>query len=145
MDLRGVGPFDSDTAADYLSDLYSAEYHQRLGLIEAALRTGADPSEGFLDSHEAVPAIVAAAIVAQFRAAEPGDIPEPLAFLAASGVPPIPDSLIPLAVAALERILAPDSELNELWSATDQYRAWEDTILTLRAALGDDPLGASTK
>ncbi|MFI6977761.1 DUF4259 domain-containing protein [Embleya sp. NPDC050154] len=136
MDFQGVGPFDSDAAADFIRDLYDTDTDGRLRVIETVLRTGADPGDDFLDSHEAEAAIVAAAIVRTFRTAEAEVvIPEPIAFLGSGGLPPIPEKLTPLAARALERALAADSELNEMWAATANHQSWRAAVLALRREL----------
>ncbi|GCD99323.1 DUF4259 domain-containing protein [Embleya hyalina] len=132
MDFQRVGPFDSDAAADFIRDLYDTDADGRLAAIEAALRIGADPSDDFLDSHEAEAAIVAAAIVRTFRATGmEGVIPEPIAFLGSAGLPPISRELVALAARALERTVAADSELNEMWAATANHQSWRATVLAL--------------
>lgn len=136
MDQHDVGPFDSGIASDFLSDLYTAEPQERLDLVEAALNTGADPSDGFLDSHEAVPAIAAAAIVQRMREHAAGrPLPDFLTFLGSDGLPPLREDIVSLAIRALDRALARDSELNEQWAATSRHQAWRTAVLALRAAL----------
>lgn len=51
-------------------------------------------------------------------------------------IPQPPPELTGLAVRALDRVLAPDSELAELWDASDAGPQWRASVAGLRAALG---------
>ncbi|WP_405744683.1 DUF4259 domain-containing protein [Streptomyces sp. NBC_01525] len=51
-------------------------------------------------------------------------------------IPQPPPELTGLAVRALDRVLAPDSELAELWDESDSGPQWRASVAGLRAALG---------
>lgn len=133
MGTWGIGHFDSDSAADFCGDLDDAGTEKREALIdralEAALHAGA---EGFLDSDEAVEAVVAAALIAaQCPDGDPVDTPygpdEP--------VPPLDAALRARAVRALDEVTAETSELRELWAETSELDAWLTGIGRLRGVL----------
>ncbi|MEW1585949.1 DUF4259 domain-containing protein [Micromonospora vinacea] len=127
------GPFDNDTAADWCGDLDDADVSKRPDLVREAL-TRAAGEEGYLDADGACEAIAAAAIVA---AQQPGGQPiaSPYApeFLRDGGRLDVPDDLAALAVRAIDRILATDSEWRELWEDAEAVDALHDLRKVLAA------------
>ncbi|MEU5943741.1 DUF4259 domain-containing protein [Micromonospora sp. NPDC047548] len=109
------GPFDNDTAADWCGDLDDADVVKRPVLVREAL-SRATGEDGYLDADIACETIAAAAIVA---AQQPGGQPitSPYApdFLRDGGRLDLPDDLAVIAVRALDRIMAADSEWRDLW------------------------------
>jgi hypothetical protein len=116
MGTWDVGPFDNDTAADWCGALNDTHPERRVELVRATVAAVANHGDEYLDSDLAVEAIAAAAIVASRL---PGGIPvtSPYApnFLLAGGSIEVPDDLPPLALRALDRINADNSEWRELW------------------------------
>ncbi|HCT76669.1 MAG TPA: hypothetical protein DGG94_23340 [Micromonosporaceae bacterium] len=129
------GPFDNDSAADWCGNLHDAGPAERTGLITKALREAAEET-GFLDSREGERAIAAAAIIVSHL---PGGVPltSPYApdFLLEGGRVDIPADLPALAVQALDRVLAADSEWFELWGETNNPDAAYAVVRNLRAEL----------
>lgn len=131
------GPFDNDTAADWCGDLDDANPGDRPRLIRAALNRVADEDD-YLDSDYACEAIAAAATLA---AQLPGDQPIPSAyapeFLRGGSSPKVSNDLAALAVRAIDRIMADDSEWRDLWQeATDgDTNSAFDAVRDLRTAL----------
>ncbi|MFC7551026.1 DUF4259 domain-containing protein [Plantactinospora sp. GCM10030261] len=130
------GPFDNDTAADWCGDLDDADAAQRPAMVREALSRAAG-EDGYLDADIACEAIAAAALVAAQR---PGGqrITSPYApeFLCDGGRLDLPDELAVLAVRALDRIMAADSEWCELWqdAAAGDNPAF-DAVRDLRTVL----------
>ncbi|MFE0449683.1 DUF4259 domain-containing protein [Streptomyces sp. NPDC058914] len=54
-------------------------------------------------------------------------------------IPALPADLRPLAVEALDRVLADESELSDLWEESDDGRAWQGSIGRLRQVLDPAP------
>ncbi|MEU5950230.1 DUF4259 domain-containing protein [Micromonospora sp. NPDC047465] len=131
------GPFDNDTAADWCGDLDDADVAKRPVLIREALSRAAG-EDGYLDADIACEAIAAAAIVA---AQQPGGQPitSPYApdFLRDGGRLNLPDDLTVLAVRALDRIMAADSEWRDLWqdATAGNVNPAFDAVYGLRRAL----------
>jgi hypothetical protein len=139
-----AGPFDNDDAADFAGELDDTPEGERVALIRSVL-TAAVENNTYLDSDEGAPAVAAAAIVAyrlpggeQF--APNGHGPE-------APVPDLPADLVPLAIDALDRVLAADSELASLWAESSRGQGpWHTSILQLKSVLlksttaGMDPL-----
>ncbi|MEU5943878.1 DUF4259 domain-containing protein [Micromonospora sp. NPDC047548] len=131
------GPFDNDTAADWCGDLDDADVAKRPVLVREALNRAAS-EDGYLDADITCEAIAATAIMA---AQQPGGQPitSPYApdFLLNGGRLDLPDDLAALAVRALDRIMAADSEWRDLWQDADagDVNPAFDTVRSLRRVL----------
>ena len=105
-----VGPFDNDDAVDFVLALADLDDDERETAIVAALRLADD----YVELPEANIAVAAAALIAAQRGFIVDDDPAVIDFL--QDYPFTPDmELRLLAVSALERVLAEDSEAMELW------------------------------
>lgn len=136
MGTWSSGPFDNDTAADWCGDLNDADVTKRPALVSEALERVVE-EDGYLDEAVACAAIAAAAIVA---AQQPGGQPitSPYApdFLRNGGRLDLPDDLAVLAVRALDRVLAADSEWRDLWQeAAGHANPAFDVVRDLRRGL----------
>jgi len=133
MGAWGTGPFDNDTAADWCGDLHDADPSDRLQIIRAALAEAADEVD-YLDASDAEVAVAAAAVLA--AGATPVDSAYAPAFLSegeqVEGVTP---DLVDLALRALDRVVADESEWRALWLDSDQGTAMMSTVQQLRQAL----------
>lgn len=124
----GFGPFDNDESGDFVDYLDKTAEEDRLGLVRATLTEAADATDYVtlgIDS----PAVACAALIAsQCPEGEPLD---------ENWFPDLPDltGLHELAVRALDRVIAKDSELRELWDASPNGAAWRAEIARLREAL----------
>jgi hypothetical protein len=135
------GPFDNDAAADWSGQLDDAEPEDRLDLIRSTLSAAADELD-YLDSHEACEAVAAAAVVAsQLAGGDLIDSPYAPDFLLAGESLELERDVPPLAVRALDRIMAEESEWRDLWedaSERDRDGAFA-VVARLRSALGGRP------
>ncbi|MET8542309.1 DUF4259 domain-containing protein [Kitasatospora sp. NPDC004799] len=131
MGTWDIGHFDNDSAADFGGTLDDAAPGEREALLRSALLCAAG-SEEFLDSDEAVEAVAAAALVA---AQCPGGAAVTSAYGPKEPIPPLAAELRPLAVAALDQVVAGESELAELWDETEDGPAWREGIRVLREVL----------
>ncbi|MFF8770638.1 DUF4259 domain-containing protein [Kitasatospora sp. NPDC015120] len=137
MGTWDIGHFDNDTAADFSGTLDEAALEEREGLVRRVLTVVADTgAEDYLDSDEAAEALAAAALVA---AQCPGGEPVTTAYGPDEPLPTFPADLRPLAVEALDRIVADESELAELWDETEESAAWRRAVKDLRAVLAPEP------
>lgn len=135
MGTWAAGPFDNDTAADWCGELDDAAPERRPALVERALRAALD-EPGYLDSDLAVEAVAAAAVVAaHLPGAARVDSAYAPDFLTAGGRADLPDRLRPLAVQALDRVVADDSELAELWAEAGEPNEFVAELAVVRAAL----------
>ena len=127
------GLFDNDDALDFIEDLSEApDWRTVVQILDHVTKTA-----GYLETPEGQIAVAAAAIVA----AAVGDatiLPDPyLELKAALGA--APDGAVALARSALARVVAPASELDELWQEGDDHDAWLTHIATLQTTLSARP------
>ncbi|MEU3709600.1 DUF4259 domain-containing protein [Streptomyces catenulae] len=156
MGTWGTGPFGGDAAADLVVRLGALPENRRLFAVRTALADAVE-ERWYLDAPEGETAVAAAALLAAARpggaaGTEPGGAAgtEPGGAGAAGPagcggaavslprcvIPQPPPELTGLAVRALDRVLAPDSELAELWDESDSGPQWRASVAGLRAALG---------
>jgi hypothetical protein len=129
-----VGPFDNDTAADWSATFDEADDATRLEMLEEALGAAADETE-YLDSDYAYEAIAAAAVVASQMGGPAIDSTYGPDFLNGPSSLKIPPHLTDLALRALDRIVADDSEWRDLWDEEDQLDNATEVLVPIRAAL----------
>ncbi|GHB03791.1 DUF4259 domain-containing protein [Streptomyces termitum] len=131
MGTWDIGPFDNDTAADFSYRVDEAPDGERADVLLAAFREVTGTGDEYLDADLAMEAIASAALLA---AQCPGGEPVTTSYGPKKPLGVLPGELRPPAVAALDRILAADSELLELWeeSGADE---WKAGVLRLREVL----------
>lgn len=134
MGAWGIGSFDNDHASDWLLDLIEGE---DLAPMRAAIAQVL-AEDGYLDSDLAVEALAAIEVLAATLGRPTLAIEDETEFQAwLTRLQPQGDpSLVPEALRALERILAPDSELRELWEETEDYEDWCADVARLRSHVG---------
>ncbi|MFF3269618.1 DUF4259 domain-containing protein [Streptomyces chrestomyceticus] len=132
MGTWGMGLFDNDGAADLLDDLVAMPEDRRLGALRGVLSSAAAERD-YLEAPEGEMAVAAAALIAAARA--DGTAPADPVHAPDLTVPEPPRKLAVLAVHALDRVLAPDSELAELWAESDGGQEWLAHLARLRAEL----------
>ena len=136
MGTWGPGIFDNDTAADWafgLEDLPDTQY------IEKTLERVIATRDAYLEAPDAEEALAAAEGVARLRGrwGVRSTYSEPLdEWVEAVKLQPAA-SLVAMAIRAIDRVLAEPSELVELWQEADEYDAWKEGVLGLRARLAE--------
>ncbi|WP_319976506.1 DUF4259 domain-containing protein [Lentzea sokolovensis] len=131
MGTWDIGHFDNDTAADFSGSLDEAPEAERENIIRTTLTRTIEADE-YLDSDEACEALASAALIA---AQCPGGTPITTAYGPDEPLPVFSPDLRPLAVRALDRVLAADSELPELWDDTEHGPQWRQSVADLKAVL----------
>ena len=136
MGTWAAGPFDNDGAADWAGALDDAEPDERAALVRAALDDAADEDD-YLGIDAAEVAVAAAAVVAATRPDGPefesGYAPKSLR----SGEPwVLSDDLVSLALRALDRVVADESEWRELWEDGGGLDLPLTELAAVREALG---------
>ncbi|WP_301174825.1 DUF4259 domain-containing protein [Actinomadura geliboluensis] len=131
MGTWDASPFGNDTAADFAGDLDELALEERPSAIREALEavTGEAAS---VASSEGVLAVAAAALVA---AQCPGGRPVDSIYGPEERIPELPADLRPLALKALDRVIGPDSELEQLWDESGGAEEWRAEIARLRLTL----------
>lgn len=133
MGAWGIGVYENDGAGDFLAELRDAAAPREV--LAYAVESGLN--EDYLEVDEGTAALTAAAVIAAITTGvAPQDEPTAAATVAAlslsaSDVAP----LIPVALEALDRVAAEDSELAELWDEVDKGDEWRATVDAVRTQL----------
>lgn len=125
--------FGNDDALDWLAEFLG---NPSLAALEAPIAVIADaPVDSYVEAPECATAVSACEVVAALggRAAEKS-LPELAEWLASKPQLGISDALILLALSALSRVRA-RSELNDLWSESDDFSKWQQALDDLVARL----------
>lgn len=127
-------PFGNDTANDWAYDL---EETNDLSYIEAALDTVLEQGADYLEAPAAEEAVGAVEVLAKLlgRGTQSDAYTEKIDSWVSS-INQKPDSaLLQKARQTIERILAEDSELLELWQESDEFDKWQSSMKKLLAAV----------
>ncbi len=130
MGAWGVRAFEDDAAADWAFELSACD---DLSAVEDAFAEVEAVGAGYLEVDAAVIALAACEVLARLQGrqgysdpyTEPADV-----WVASHPIAPPPE-LIARASAAIDRVLAPDSELREVWDEADG-EAWRAAVEELR-------------
>ncbi|MFD8217623.1 DUF4259 domain-containing protein [Streptomyces sp. NPDC059697] len=135
MGTWDIGPFENDMAADFAYTLDETVKDKRESLVRATL-TRTIQTLDYLESPEGAEAVAAAALIA---AQCPGGEPISTSYGPDEALPVFAEDLRPLAVEALDRVVAEASELAELWDETPDGPKWRQSISRIRAVLAPEP------
>ena len=115
--------FGNDTANDWAYELEDAT---DFVVIEAALQVALDEGDEYLDADLAMEAIAAVEVIAKrLGKGTQSDVYTEKVDQWLETISEQPsDGLLSLAKRVLERIVADDSELKELWLESDEYELW---------------------
>lgn len=132
MGAWGVDTFDNDTACDWAASL---EDYEDLSLVTSALQTAIDESEDYLNADVASAALAACEVIARLhgrfgaRNSYTESVDE---WVRAHPLVP-DDSIVALALEAIDAVLGKHSELRELWEEGDgNAAAWKQSVESLR-------------
>lgn len=142
MGAWGGGVFANDDASDWAGDLVDGGSVQH---VQNALSVAAEcPGDGYLEAPEGSEALAAAGVVAAARGRPlPDDSCSDAVLEWAAEHPEIATAKwLALALRAVNRVMAPASELRELWlddegADPDAAREWTHVLAELRSRLGD--------
>ena len=126
--------FGNDTANDWAYELEDAT---DFSVIEAALQVALDEGDEYLDADLAMEAIAAIEVIAKrLGKGTQSDVYTEKVDQWLETISEQPsDDVLSLAKRVLERIVADDSELKELWLESDEYELWLGNIQQLKDAL----------
>ncbi len=119
MGSWGIGSFENDNAADWIDDF--AE-DPGLDYVLDAL-TSVVENDDLIDTGDAESAIAAAEVVAALKKQPHPELREAVSKWV-SEQPPVDESLIALALRAIDRVKT-NSELQVLWEETEDSDAWQ--------------------
>lgn len=136
MGTWAVDAFGNDYAQDWAEDLHETS---NLDAVEDTLNTVLDSGD-YLEAPFAAEALAAIEVLARLqgkggpRSEDSASVDEWVEARKAKTVKPRAD-LAAKAAQAIERILAPDSELRQLWEESEHYADWRASVEDLRARL----------
>jgi hypothetical protein len=135
MGTWAVDAFGNDDAADWAYELEEAE---DLGPIEEAIAEVLAVGEEYLEAPEAAVALAAIEVLARVvgNPGEKNSYTEAADKWVANLSAKPTAELIDKAHTAIARILAENSELNELWQDSEEYEAWLASVSDLRTRVG---------
>lgn len=128
MGAWGTGSFENDTAADWLDDLNA---NPGLAYLQQAFSLPA----GYLESDQACCALAAAEVVLALAGKPRPGLHEAAKRWAAENSTLDPRTLKEAAASAIIRLLGSDSELDELWSDSEDYADWKADVEMLLGAI----------
>lgn len=131
MGAWGHEPFGNDDAADWLCELLESDDHS---VIETALDAVATDADEYREAPECSSAIAAAEIVAAMLGRPSPSLPSEAAEWVV-GKPEPSQALVARAVRAVSAVFQ-ESELQELWADSEDYKSWEAVTTDLLARLG---------
>jgi hypothetical protein len=133
MGAWGSGPFENDFAADWVYELEAAD---DFGAVRASFSSVVETT-GYLDALYGSIALAAAEVVAASRQRPTSPLPEPITRWVTAHGSKLNEADVNLALSAVDRVLAEDSELRELWAESDE-NAWFNAVEDVRRRLGSD-------
>jgi hypothetical protein len=141
MSRWGCGPFDNDTAADFVGDLDDAPESERIGMIYDAL-AAVGSRDSYVDGFRTQVALAAAALVA--RNLPGGEELQSRYYGPDNRIPPIPENLVPLAAEVVDCLLdgENDVKVGAPGAGVATVQGTRNGVTPRRAAAAD--LGAET-
>ncbi|WP_226469887.1 DUF4259 domain-containing protein [Luteimonas panaciterrae] len=135
MGCWAIGSFGNDSAADWLADLLETS---DLEMVREAIASVL-AADGYVESYDATEGLAAIEVVAVALGRPTENAKAQTALLEwIVRVQPAPEpSLVADAQRAIDRILAPGSELLELWEETEDLDEWRADVTGLQRKLTD--------
>jgi hypothetical protein len=133
MGTWALHSFANDDAGDLIGDLVEGT---DLSPVQEAIER-VESTAGYLEAPEAQRGIAACEVVALVlgHASAASQSEEELTAWVARVKPSMDAAVVSRAVQLVDRVLAPDSELRELWEESDEFNDWQADIRALRARL----------
>jgi hypothetical protein len=131
MGAWGTGVFENDDALDWVYDLEKAKDTRRL--VET-LETVTKRGDAYLEAPECCSALAAAQVVVALGGGSTPDLPEECRKWVELHRGERPTPLLALSLSAIERV-GSNSELKELWTASDEAAKWYDGLSDLEERL----------
>jgi hypothetical protein len=131
MGAWGVGIFDNDDACDWK---YGLEKTSDLRVVEAAIAAVNVGEDGYVEAPSASEALAACEVIARLKGnwGARNSYTETLdKWVEAHPMTPGPQ-LVASAMRVIDRILAANSELLELWKDSEEYEDWLKAVQDLR-------------
>jgi hypothetical protein len=133
MGTWALHSFANDDAGDLIGDLVEGA---DLSPVQESIKR-VQSTEGYLEAPEAQQGIAACEVVALVlgHASAASQAEEELIAWVARVKPSVDAAVVSQAVQVVDRVLAPNSELRELWEESDEFNDWQADVRALRARL----------
>jgi hypothetical protein len=133
MGTWALHSFGNDDAGDLVGDLVEGN---DLSPVQEALDR-VQSTAGYLEAPEAQQGIAACEVVALVlgHSSAASQAEEELTAWVARIKPSVDAGVVSQAVQVVDRVLAPGSELRELWEESDEFKDWQADVTALRARL----------
>ena len=131
MATWGTGSFDNDSAADFVPEVVE----DGPAALREAFEVALDPDLDYLEAEEGSRVVAAAETVRAGLSGDLAAVTDPGLRARLAGLEPAElADLAGLAGQALERVLAPESELPDLWAESGDHAEWLAGMQRLRDA-----------
>lgn len=132
MNIWGTGPFENEVGAAFAGEVVQDGAFALAEAFDVAL----DPDPDFLAAEEGWRTLAAAEVLASVLTGETAGITDAaLRAWVAEADPADLEGLRETGREAVERVLAPDSELPNLWAESEDAEAWRADVQRLLDAL----------
>lgn len=132
MGAWGIRVFDNDDAADWISELESANDSDVLSeAIDAAMNAG-----DYLEAPEGSRLLCACEVIAALGGQPSTDLPDEVRQWVDNHKTLDASALILIALQAIDRVLGDNSELDQLWKEDENgYSVWRETVLSVKSRM----------
>lgn len=132
MGAWGIGIFDNDDAADWISELESANDSD---ILSEAIGSTMDAGD-YLEAPEGSCLLCACEVIAALGGQPSADLPDEVRQWVKIHETLDIAALHPVALQAIDRVLGENSELNQLWQENEnEYPMWRETVLSIKSRL----------
>lgn len=132
MGAWGIGVFDNDDAADWVSELESANDSGFLSeAIDIAMSAG-----DYFEAPEGSRLLCACEVIAAIGGQPSTNLPDEVRQWVSNHETLDITALFPAALQAIDRVLGESSELNQLWKEDENdYSVWRETVLSIKSRM----------
>lgn len=132
MGAWGIGIFDNDDAADWVSELANANGSSVLReAIDAVMNAG-----DYLEAPEGSCLLCACEVIAALGGQPSTDLPDEVRQWVDNHKTLDTSMLIPILLRAIDRVLGENSELDQLWKEDENgYSVWRETVLSVKSRI----------
>lgn len=129
MGSWGTKPFENDDASDWL---YNLEESEDLSVIEEALENA---KTDYLEAPEGSEILAASEIILALLGSKRKGLPDNAKEWISNNKKLDPTKLRKKAIKAIDKVLSKNSELDELWQESDDYKGWRKSVEQIKADL----------
>jgi hypothetical protein len=132
MGAWGIGIFDNDDAADWISELESANDSE---ILSEAIGLAMDAGD-YLEAPEGSRLLCACEVIAALGGQPSTNLPDEVRQWVGNHKTLDASELIPIALQAIDRVLGENSELDQLWKEDEnEYLVWREKVLAIKSRM----------